>query len=156
MASLFGPPSRLTRRPRSAWAIIGGWLLACFFLIGCDPYGDTRAELGEADARRFDRGLRAATPCWSCHDPRGDALKIGPPLSNLFGRKAGSVKGFPYSAAMRDSPVVWNESSLDRFLQSPQSLIPSNRMLSAPIADPGSRGDLVFFFAALDQHSQSR
>ena len=154
MAAPLDPSERFVRSAPLPRQIVGAWFLACFFLIACDPYADTRAELGEADAKRFDRGLRAATPCWSCHDPRGDAFKIGPPLSTLFGRKAGSVKGFPYSAAMLDSSVVWNAGSLDRFLENPQAVVPYNRMLSAPVADPRVRADLIFFFSVRDRHSE--
>ena len=154
MAGPFDPKERFVRPVPILRQIVGVWFLACCLLVACDPYSDTRAELGEADAKRFDRGLRASTPCWSCHDPKGDAFKIGPPLSTLFGRKAGSVKGFPYSAAMLGSSVVWNPGSLDRFLENPQAVVPHNRMLSAPVADPGVRADLIFFLSVLDRHSE--
>lgn len=149
MTASFARGAHRSQRPLSAPAMVGVCLLACFGLTGCDPFSDVRAGLNPADRERFDRGLRVATPCWSCHDPTGDAFKIGPPLRGLFGQRAGFVKGFPYSSEMRESPVEWNERTLERFLANPQSLIPQNRMLSAPMADARARADLVFFLGLI-------
>ncbi|MDG2332663.1 MAG: c-type cytochrome [Myxococcota bacterium] len=131
--------------PRFQGWRVGVCLLACLGMGGCNPYSEIRSELSPADQMRFDRGLRSATPCWSCHDLTGDAIKVGPPLLGLFGQQAGFVKGFPYSRAMMASRVVWQSGTLDRFLSDPQGLIPQNRMLSAPLADPQQRSDLIFF-----------
>jgi cytochrome c len=125
--------------------MVGVCLVACLGVGGCNPYSEIRSELSPADQMRFDRGLRSATPCWSCHDLTGDAIKVGPPLLGLFGQQAGFVKGFPYSPALRASRVVWETGTLDHFLVDPQGLIPQNRMLSAPLVDSQSRTDLIFF-----------
>ncbi|MCS5636298.1 MAG: cytochrome c family protein, partial [Myxococcota bacterium] len=101
-------------------------MVACLAGLGCDPYSETRAGLDPAERIRFDRGVRAATPCWSCHDLTGDALKIGPPLQGLFGRKAGVVEDFPYSPALAQSSLHWNAQNLHRFLANPQATIPGN------------------------------
>ncbi len=149
MTASFARGTRRSRRRLSARAMLGVCLLACSALTGCDPFSDVRAGLNPSDRERFDRGLRAATPCWSCHDPTGDALKIGPPLRGLFGQTAGFVKGFPYSSEMRESPVEWDENTLDRFLANPQWLIPQNRMIFAPMTDARTRADLVFFLGVI-------
>ena len=136
----------------SEYGRVGLCLLICLGLGACNPYSDIRSELSAPDRARFDRGLRAATPCWSCHDLTGNAIKVGPPLAGLFGQEAGFVKGFPYSPAFRASRVVWDRRSLDRFLVDPQGLIPQNRMISNPLEDSGRRSDLIFFLRmATDQ-----
>ena len=137
--------SQRPHRPLRAQAMVGVCLVTCLGLTACDPFSENRAELGPADRERFDRGVRIASPCWSCHDPPGDKFKIGPPLGGFFGQRAGFVKGFPYSPAMQESAVEWNEHTLDRFLADPQALIPQNRMLFAPITDARARADLVYF-----------
>jgi cytochrome c len=120
--------------------------------VGCNPYAETRAALDPAERIRFDRGVRAATPCWSCHDLTGDAFKIGPPLQGLFGRKAGAVEDFPYSPALAQSSLHWDEQNLHRFLSNPQATIPGNRMLSPSINDEGARADLIFFLSRVTRH----
>lgn len=113
---------------------------------GCrDPWADVRAGLSPAERARFDSGARIAAPCAACHDLAGDALKIGPPLSGLDGRPAGSVPGFGYSSALLRSGLVWNARTLDAFLAAPQRVVPGNRMVSPGVAGSAARGDLVYF-----------
>jgi len=66
------------------------------------PAGDPKA--GEAIYAR----------CAACHALEYD--RTGPRHCGLFGRRAGSVPGFDYSQAMKQSRIVWNEATLDRFL----------------------------------------
>lgn len=139
------PPAGMTYFDRST--LFGVLLLVWFgpFGLGCDPYSDIRAELSPAEQAIFQRGQRAATPCWSCHDLTGFGLKVGPPLAGMLGRKFGSLSTYSYSEAFRRSEGVWNRRSLDRFLADGQGSIPGNRMAYADVADPGERAALVFF-----------
>ncbi len=114
--------------------------------LGCsDPWADVRAELSPAERERFDRGARVAAPCAACHDLAGEAVKIGPHLKRIEGRRAGGLPGFAYSNAMQRSGFEWSERSLDAFLADPQRVVPGNRMVSPGVADAAARADLVFF-----------
>jgi cytochrome c len=62
-----------------------------------------------------------------------------------MGRVAGSVVGFEYSDAMRDSDIVWNAATLDRFLESPMTYIPGTRMGIRGIKDADRRSDLIAY-----------
>ncbi len=48
-----------------------------------------------------------AAQCAICHSPpaNGTAM-IGPDLHHIFGRRAGTLPGYPYSAALRQSEVI--------------------------------------------------
>ena len=129
------------------WRSLGAALCLAGFLLGCDSYSDIRATLSPSDEARFSRGQREATACWSCHDVTGSALKVGPPLGGIMGRQVGAVPAFPYSDALRASNWVWTEENLDLFLSAPQSILPGNRMLSAPLLDSRRREDLLFFLS---------
>lgn len=90
------------------------------------------------------RGKTLYEKCAACHrfdDERAD----GPTLKDMFGRKAGSLDEFRYSAAMRRSDVTWDRATLDRFLADPQEFIRGNRMAFAGIADATDRADLVAY-----------
>ena len=134
------------RGASSGW---GRWALVCLagLFLGCDSYSEIRANLSSADQARFARGQREATACWSCHDVTGSALKVGPPLGGVLGRRVGAVAAFPYSEALRGSNLVWTEQTLDRFLAAPQRVLPGNRMLSASLVDSQRRADLIFFLS---------
>jgi cytochrome c len=62
----------------------------------------------------------------------------------VYGRKAGAVAGFTYSPAVKTAAVVWDESTLDRWLTNPQSLIPGTRM-TFRVALPEDRADIIAF-----------
>ena len=66
-------------------------------------------------------GEKVFKKCVSCHSLTKN--KMGPALGNIFGKKAGSVKGYRYSKAMRNSDVIWTDCSLDKFLFKPKKYI---------------------------------
>ena len=62
-----------------------------------------------------------------CHSL--DKNGIGPSHHNVFGRAAGSVANYTYSAALKTSNIVWNEATLDQWLANPQALVPGTKMM---------------------------
>jgi cytochrome c len=66
----------------------------------------------------------------------------------LFGRKAGSVRGYNYSKAMKESGIVWGSETLDRFLEAPLAFLPGTKMGYAGVKDPQDRADLIAYMAA--------
>jgi len=79
--------------------------------------------------------------CQGCHSIERN--RVGPMHQGLFGRAAGSVAGFAYSKAMRESGIVWDEASLDDFLAHPRETVPGTKMTYAGIADAQERADLI-------------
>jgi cytochrome c len=86
------------------------------------------ASVAFSDTKRDAVAGRASFEkrCTGCHALDRD--RVGPRLAGVVGRKAGSVSGFPYSDAVKKSPVVWNESALDKWLTDPDSMIPDSDM----------------------------
>jgi cytochrome c len=64
--------------------------------------------------------------CGGCHSIAVN--RIGPAHKGVYGRKAGAVPGYSYSAAIKASPIVWNDATLDRWLQDPQKLVRGSKM----------------------------
>jgi cytochrome c len=81
--------------------------------------------------------------CLACHAPAYD--RTGPRHCGLFGRRAGSVPGFAYSAAMKKAGIVWSESTLDRFLANPLQVVPGTAMGYAGVTDRQERADLIAY-----------
>jgi cytochrome c len=86
--------------------------------------------------------------CVACHSP--DANRVGPKHRGVVGRTAGTVPGFNYSKAMRNSGVVWTEETLDKWLADPQAFIPGQRM-NFKVVDPADRADLIAYLKTLTQ-----
>src|SRR5262245_30325385 len=84
--------------------------------------------------------------CIACHSP--DANRVGPKHRGVVGRTAGTVPDFNYSKAVKSSGVVWTEETLDKWLTSPQALIPGQRM-NFKIANPADRADLIAYLKTL-------
>ena len=93
-----------------------------------------------ADAARG--GALYESRCFGCHSL--DTNRIGPMHRGVFGRKAGAVADFSYSTAVRSSAVVWDETTLDRWLTNTQQVIPGTRM-NFRVALPEDRADIIAF-----------
>lgn len=81
--------------------------------------------------------------CTGCHSL--DQNREGPRLRGVFGRASAQVSGFPYSAALRNSHITWNEQNLDRWLTDPDMYVPGNDM-DFRVVNPQERQDLIRFF----------
>lgn len=104
------------------------------------PQGDPRN--GEAIYQR----------CLACHALAYD--RTGPRHCALFGRRAGSVKDFAYSEAMKRSRIVWNQKTLDRFLASPLTAIPGTAMGYSGVQDDKERADLIAYLERATETAQ--
>jgi cytochrome c len=91
------------------------------------------------------RGAHIYERCGACHSL--DRNRTGPRHCGLFGRKAGSVPGFHYSKAMKQSGIVWSRETLDRFLENPRKDIPGTAMTYAGIKDAQERADVIAYLA---------
>ncbi|HJY77663.1 MAG TPA: c-type cytochrome [Burkholderiales bacterium] len=80
--------------------------------------------------------------CAACHSVDGSA-GVGPSFKGVYGRKAGSAKGFAFSPAMRKSGLTWDDKSLDSFLTDPQKAIPGNVMPFPGVADGKQRAEII-------------
>lgn len=94
------------------------------------------------DAASLQRGEQVYARCAACHAIATN--RTGPQHCGLFGRRAGTAPGFDgYSKAMRDSRIVWNDRSLDAFLEAPTQAVPGTAMGYAGVKDPRERADLI-------------
>jgi cytochrome c len=87
-------------------------------------------------------GAKVYQDCMLCHSL--DKNEIGPQHRGVFGRKAGSVPGYDYSAALKTADIVWNETTLDKWLSDPQAFVPGTKMLFS-LDDAQDRADVIAF-----------
>jgi cytochrome c len=100
---------------------------------GAAPAAAPNVKLGESVYAR----------CAACHALAYD--RTGPRHCGLFGRRAGSVKGFEYSAAMKRSDIVWSAKTLDHFLANPLKAMPGTSMTYAGVPDDAERAALIAY-----------
>lgn len=94
----------------------------------------------DGDAERGRQQYMAR--CIACHSI--DISLAGPAHRGVFGAKAGSVAGFDYSPALKESAVIWNETTLDRWLANPERFIPGQKM-GYSVSDAKHREDLIAY-----------
>jgi cytochrome c len=107
--------------------------LACAVLLSAQAFFSHAA-----DAQRGKQLYESR--CIGCHSIEEN--RAGPAHKGVFGRKAGSAKGFAYSPALKSSKVIWNERTLDRWLANPEALIPGQSM-GFTVPDSRDRADLI-------------
>jgi cytochrome c len=99
-----------------------------------------------AHAADLAAGKAVFARCAICHTlAAGAPSTVGPNLHGLFGRRAGTLPDFDYSAAMINSGVVWNDKTLAKYLRNPQAFIPGDKMGFPGIEDPGQIEDLLAY-----------
>lgn len=94
-------------------------------------------------------GKEVYATCMYCHAI--DVNRVGPMHRGLFGRTAGTLPGYTYSAAMKQAGakgLVWNAQTLDVYLKNPQKVVPGTKMLFNGIADAQTRADLIAYLKA--------
>jgi cytochrome c len=89
-----------------------------------------------------DHGAKVYDDCMACHSLQKNA--VGPMHRGVFGRKAGAVAGYQYSAALKSSGLVWDAGTLDRWLTDPQALVPGTKM-TFKLPSAQDRADVIEF-----------
>jgi len=90
--------------------------------------------------------------CAACHAL--DANKTGPMLGRIFGRKAGSIRGYKYSPALGDANLNWSEDNLDQWLTNPAKFIPGVRM-PVRVLDAATRREIIAYLKEESRESSS-
>jgi cytochrome c len=111
--------------------------------------GATNALAAPADLKL---GKAAFARCAGCHSMNYDIN--GPRLCGLIGRRAGSVPGFDYSAAMKRSDIVWSARTLDRLLADPRKAVPGTTMTEGAVPRRAERRALVAYLLAANDGAE--
>ena len=101
---------------------------------------------GSGRAADAAAGQAAFAKCKICHtvDAGGRNL-VGPNLHGVFGRKAGTADGFTYSAAMKNSSIVWDDDTMAKYLRDPRGSMPGNKMAFPGIKNDTEMADLFAY-----------
>jgi cytochrome c2 len=83
--------------------------------------------------------------CQICHSMESGVNKLGPSLAGVVDRKAGSVSGYHYSEALKDSDIVWTDQNLDQWLADPHQFIPGDKMPFPGLKDATERRDVIAY-----------
>lgn len=105
-----------------------------------------------ATAQDLAAGDRAFNKCRACHQVGPTARNgVGPKLNGLHDRTSGSVEGFNYSQANKNSGIVWNEETFGDYIKDPKAKMPGTKMVFAGIQDEQEIKNLIAFLWQFDK-----
>jgi cytochrome c len=115
------------------------------------------AGAGGARAQDAAAGEKVFVVCKACHQV-GETAKnaVGPLLNGVIGRKAGSVPGYSYSTANKDSGITWDEATFREYIKDPKAKVPGTKMAYAGLKDEQKTSDLVAFLKQFDAEGKKQ
>ena len=126
-------------------------MVARFVLSAATAAGLLVAMSAAAMAVDVEAGKKVFNKCKVCHSLAPGENKIGPSLAGVIGRPAGSVEGFKYSDAMKNSGITWNEETLDKYLADPKGFIPGNKMAFAGLKKEEDRKNVIAYLKSASE-----
>jgi cytochrome c len=103
--------------------------------------GGVASAAGDAAA-----GQATFRVCKTCHRiGEGATNFVGPELNGVVGRQAGSVPGYNYSDANKNSGVTWDEATLTKFLHLPREVVPGTKMAFPGLPNDGDVADVIAY-----------
>ena len=123
-------------------SVVSGLLAAVFLGVGLS----SSAMAGDAAL-----GEKVFKKCKACHVVDKEKHKTGPHLVNIIGRTAGTAEGYKkYSKAMKNSGIVWDDETLNGYLEKPKKYLKGTRMAFAGLKKEKDRANVI---AYLKQYS---
>ncbi|MGB3864491.1 MAG: cytochrome c family protein [Xanthobacteraceae bacterium] len=115
------------------------------------------AAIGQAQAQDAAAGEKVFAVCKACHQV-GETAKnsVGPELNGLIGRHSGSVTGYSYSAANKNSGLTWDEPTFREYIKDPKAKIPGTKMVYAGLKDEKKIDDLIAFLKQFDASGKKK
>lgn len=112
---------------------------------------------GAVLAQDLAAGEASFRKCAACHSVgEGATNKVGPVLNGLDGRKAGTVAGFNYSDANKNSGITWNEETFKEYIKDPRAKIPGTKMVFPGIKNEKEATDLWAYLKQFAADGQKR
>lgn len=126
------------------------WTLMAWLTLAALPHPAEAAGNPAAGERIFLR-------CRACHQI-GETAKntVGPKLNGLLGRQAGSIEGYSYSAANKNSGILWDEATFRDYIKAPQVKIPGTKMTFPGLKSDPEIDDIVAFLKQFDADGKKK
>lgn len=94
-------------------------------------------------------GEKVFVACKACHSIEAGKNMVGPSLHAIQGRTSGTIAGYNYSTANKNSGITWTNEKLFQYLENPQRVIPGTKMTYTGVKDAQQRVDLIAYLDTL-------
>lgn len=110
-----------------------------------------------ASAQSVEAGEAVFKKCMACHSiGEGAAVKVGPPLNGIVGRKAGTWPNYSYSEANKGSGITWDEATLHEYLKDPRAKVPGTKMAFAGLNKPEDIDNIIAYLKQFDMDGKKK
>ena len=122
-------------------------LAVCISMAGASSALAQDAAAGETSFKK----------CLACHSiGDGAKNKVGPVLNGLDGRHSGSIEGFSYSDANKNSGITWSKEQFLDYIKDPKAKIPGTKMAFAGIKNEKEAQDLWAYISQFDKDGKKK
>ncbi len=91
------------------------------------------------------KGKKVFNKCKACHVVNAEKNRVGPHLKGLIGRVAGTVEGYKYSKANKESGITWTEEVLFEYLENPKKYLKGTKMAFPGLRKEKDRWDVIAY-----------
>ena len=110
-----------------------------------------------AHAQDLAGGENSFKKCLACHAVgEGAKNKVGPLLNGLEGRKSGTIEGYSYSEANKNSGITWSKETFLDYIKDPKAKIPGTKKVFAGIKSETEAKALWAFLRKFDETGKKK
>ena len=77
-------------------------------------------------------------------------------LNGLEGRKSGTIEGYNYTDANKNSGITWSEETFKEYITNPRAKIPGTKMVFAGISSENERANLWAYLKQFDASGNTK
>ncbi len=142
-----GAPSRGMPVNRLAFIV-----LAASFLMPAAAFAEDAPAAGDPAL-----GEKVFIKCKACHKiGEGAHNFVGPELNGVIGRHSGSVAGYDYSDANKNSGLTWDEPTFREYIKNPRAKVPGTKMTFAGLTKESDINNLVAYLKQFDADGKKK
>lgn len=110
-----------------------------------------------AAAQDLAAGENSFKKCLPCHAVGEDAKnKVGPILNGLEGRHSGTVAGYSYTDANKNSGITWTEAEFLDYIKDPRAKIKGTKMIFPGIKNEAEAKNLWAYLKQFDASGKKK
>jgi cytochrome c len=110
-----------------------------------------------AHAQDLAAGENSFKKCLPCHAVgEGAKNKVGPLLNGLEARKSGTIEGYSYSEANKNSGITWSKETFLDYIKDPRAKIPGTKMIFPGIKNETEATNLWAYLASFDASGKKK
>ncbi len=117
------------------------YALASLLLVATPAIAQDAASAGDPAL-----GEKVFLKCKACHQIGETARNaVGPELNGVIGRHSGTVAGYNYSDANKNSGLTWDEATFRDYIRDPKAKVPGTKMSFAGLSKQSDVDNIVAY-----------